>query len=119
MIEGLWLGNDTDADDTIQRLERLLADLKAYRAGSGPTERDLNEAPLLEGWQFKPYMSYCLGGYVYGHPLLGSAREIHTSLLFALNETQHWARTFSRYYRLGSSLKQLRDAVDAGLAGKC
>jgi hypothetical protein len=118
MIEGLWLGTDADAQHTIKSLERLLADLKAFHAGEGPTEADLHDAPLLEGYELQPYMSHCLRGFVYGHPILGSQREIHTSQLFAINPDKHWARTFSRYYRLGSSLRALRAAVDEGLADK-
>jgi hypothetical protein len=69
----------------------------------GPKPEDLAQAPLAELWialvkdgTDLPF----LWGYVTGHPLLRD-RFIRTSPLIGLNRETGWARTFSRWYRLG------------------
>lgn len=61
-----------------------------------------NEAPLLESWSLGSRGAACLVGMSYGHPVLhGDRREIITSDLVAFSEALGWARTRSRWYRLG------------------
>ncbi|MGA8171811.1 MAG: DUF6634 family protein, partial [Methylocystis sp.] len=43
-----------------------------------------------------------LEGVVEGHPIFGS-RPINTSPLWLLNTEKNWARSLSRFYRLGSA----------------
>lgn len=60
--------------------------------------------PILTEWEIfcDELSSPRLEGLVYGHPqLTGYARPICTSLLLHIDEGQGYARTLSRYYRLG------------------
>ncbi|MGO4524939.1 DUF6634 family protein [Microvirga sp. 2MCAF35] len=44
-------------------------------------------------------------GHAFGHPhLTGMGQPVMTSDLWVLNEEQGWARTISRWYRLGRPL---------------
>lgn len=111
MQEGFFLGNDAEAARTLETLENLVTDLKAIQAGTSPTRAELEYAPLLDLYRLQPYMTFCLSGRVTGHPLLGDT-QIHTSQLWAFNSKEGWARTFSRYYRLGDSLRELREELE-------
>jgi hypothetical protein len=61
-----------------------------------------------------------LTGKVTGHPLLGE-RLIRTSMLIYISDDSQWARTLSRWYRLGSPLKIdiSRTFPDIDLEGFC
>lgn len=88
--------------------------LRAIAAAEvGPSEVDLAQAPVLSEWKaaISPGGHVMLWGEVTDHPLLGNA-SIHTSQLIAINPEAGWARTASRWYRLGRSI----DALDAELA---
>lgn len=84
-------------------ISRATAALAALERG--PRPEDLAEAPLAETWI--PLVKDgtdlpVLWGYVTGHPLLGD-RFIRTSPLIGLSRETGWARTFSRWYRLGEA----------------
>lgn len=81
-------------DDFLDLLERL--------STIPPSPAELSTAPLLEGW--------CAGlvdptprlfGRVTRHPRLRDNARTYTSPYFQVNPGQGWARTWSRYYRLG------------------
>jgi hypothetical protein len=94
--------NDALVSREIDRLLRLATDLKAIRDGSGPTANDLGDAPILNKWTPEVRPAPCLVGSVTDHPRLpGIGRPIITSDLWVLAEDQGWARTLSRWYRLG------------------
>lgn len=100
--------------DEIRTLEALVADLKRIAAGQAPTPDDLEHAPLLVGWEQSTRLASCLVGVAVDHPLLG-LQPVTTSQIWAANfagrDGQHcWARTYSRWYRLGASRKELGDA---------
>ncbi|CAM3263538.1 hypothetical protein SAMN04488021_14329 [Paracoccus aminovorans] len=82
-------------------------------AEAGPSEADLAQAPVLSDWKaaISPGGHMMLWGEVTDHPLLGNA-SIHTSQLIAIDPESGWARTASRWYRLGRSI----DALEAELA---
>lgn len=83
-------------------LERLLSDFRDLRRGGMPAQAILDAAPLLDTWSFATSPAPCLVGLSFGHPVLeGSARPICTSPLWILAPEAGWARTHSRYYRLG------------------
>jgi hypothetical protein len=61
----------------------------------------LAPAPLLVDWRFMlTWAGVSLAGFVAGHPLRGS-RHIATSPLWVLDPDLGWARTLSRFYKLG------------------
>ncbi|UFS64887.1 ATP-dependent Lon protease [Paracoccus denitrificans] len=82
-------------------------------AEAGPSEADLAQAPVLSDWKaaISPGGHVMLWGEVVNHPLLGNV-SIHTSQLIAIDPEAGWARTASRWYRLGRSI----DALEAELA---
>jgi len=85
----------------LDNLQRLHTDISRIRSGAAPTQGDLNAAPILDQWQYGARLSTCVYGLVFGHPILGDRRAIHTSELFAIDTASGWARTWSRFYRLG------------------
>lgn len=86
-------------------------------ARSGPTPEDLATAPTLSPWH--PILTLgaepLLWGHVSGHPTLGT-RWITTARLIALDPEGQWARTFSRWYRLGRRID--RPAADLEATGR-
>jgi len=86
----------------ITRLENLAIDLRRIINGTGPTAAELKNAPVLTGWVQATRQEVCLTGNVGEHPLLGSCRDIRTSPLWSVHPTEGWARTYSRWYRLGA-----------------
>jgi hypothetical protein len=95
------LGPDACTPEVTGRLRRLADDLDRIAAGTAPTQTDLKNAPLLVDWQLTTRLTgICLTGFAAGHPLLGN-RKIVTSHLWALSPDLRWARTLSRFYRLG------------------
>ena len=88
-------------------------------AEAGPTEEDLAQAPVLSGWKaaISPGGHVMLWGEVTDHPLLGNA-SIHTSQLIAIDPEAGWARTASRWYRLGQPIAALEAEMAESLNGK-
>lgn len=83
------------------RLRGLVDDLDRIAARGAPTPADLKQAPLLVDWRMlMTFSGLCLVGFAAGHPLLGS-KKIATSPVWVLDPELHWARTLSRFYRLG------------------
>lgn len=89
----------------IQRLERLLKDLKAIQAGSGPSADELAEAPVFDQYVILRRPVPCLAGEVLGHPRLPGGPTI-SSDLWVIDPEAGWARTLSRYYTLGRILDE-------------
>src|SRR3546814_1227542 len=93
-------GIQGDLQREIVRLESLIADLKHIALGVAPNDEDLEAAPSLDGYTLAVRERPCLAGFAEGHPILGS-RTIVTSELWAIAPDLGWARTHSRFYRLG------------------
>ncbi len=98
-------------DGTFNR-ERLAAEIKALKAlvhdlerllnGEHPDPRELAHAPLINNWDFDRRDAVCLVGTFLGHPRLGRiVPNGMTSELWYINPEREYARTFSRFYRLG------------------
>jgi hypothetical protein len=84
-----------------KRLRRLADDLDRIATQKAPTAAELAQAPLLVDWGLAVCLSgLSLVGFAAGHPLLGR-RKIVTSPLWVLDPDLAWARTLSRFYRLG------------------
>jgi hypothetical protein len=63
------------------------------------------EPPLLENWRLiedSPVFYPTLYGSVSGHPRLGDRPFVRTSPVIWLSIKLGYARTYSRYYRLGA-----------------
>ena len=82
-------------------LRILAADLERIRDGLGPTEDELAWAPLLDEWRTGIRGVLCLGGRPFGHPTLTGSRNALTSPVWVLDPVRGYARTESRFYRLG------------------
>ncbi|MCJ2087005.1 hypothetical protein MKK88_13545 [Methylobacterium sp. E-005] len=95
---GTPLGYDVGECGT---LRALADDLEAIAAGIGPTASELADAPFLQGWDLDVRTVRSLSGVVDGHPRFPPGRRVRTSELFA-TDGRTWARTLSRYYRLGT-----------------
>lgn len=90
-----------------RRLEHAIADLERLRLGERPSPVVLASAPQLDAWSLGEHGGHAiLTGIVQGHPRLGDGDWIHTSPLVWLCPDRTAARTISRWYRLGRSLKQ-------------
>jgi hypothetical protein len=90
----------------IKRLEDLAVALDAVCTCPFPLDRFLAgsqpDAPILEDWRLALRPVKCLVGRSTGHPRLpGERRPIVTSEIFLISEEFGWARSYSRWYRLG------------------
>lgn len=96
------LAPDAITPDLTARLRRLADDLDRVAAKRAPTPAELKQAPLLVDWRIlMTFRGLCFVGFAAGHPLLGS-KQIVTSPLWVLDPDLRWARTLSRFYRLGA-----------------
>lgn len=89
-------------DSLEDRLTKLLRDIRNLRAGELPSSEDLRAAPLIDKWSYGLIPARCIAGSVRGHPILGNRARVHTSELVLIDPEHGWARTWSRYYRLGT-----------------
>lgn len=90
-----------DFDHQLARLTALVGDMESIRSGT-PPEQLTDEPPILDSWVLTQRPAICLEGLSTGHPALtGVARPIVTSDLRLISDDQTWARTHSRWYRLG------------------
>lgn len=86
---------------TIEKLRRLTSDLSRIRSGRGPTRAEIVGAPVLDWWAIGVRPAPCLVGAAHGHPILREQNRIVTSELFAIDTSRGFARTYSRFYKLG------------------
>lgn len=93
--------NDRGFEQVLHRLKALVADLEALQSGRSGAVLPA-AAPLLDQWDLAQRAALCLVGRSNGHPLLpGEGRQIATSDLWLLSADRRWARTLSRWNRLG------------------
>ena len=91
----------------IERLEELMAALEVICMPfpiplDQMLARSQPNAPILDEWRFAFRPVPCLEGLSTGHPQLpGERRPIVTSEIFLISEELGWARSLSRFYRLG------------------
>jgi hypothetical protein len=94
-------------DSLLGKLDSIVGDMKAIREGRSPLELGGPDAPLLDHWEPRVGTSLFLVGLSTGHPkFVGEDRLISTSQLFLVSENQAWARTLSRWYRLGREVSR-------------
>lgn len=67
-----------------------------------PTADELKNAPFLDRWcAIQDYRELILIGFVSGHPRLREGARARTSLVFQIRPEKGWARTWSRFFRIG------------------
>ncbi|MHA6641803.1 DUF6634 family protein [Mesorhizobium sp. A623] len=93
----------------IDRFKSLAADIEVVSTSALPLDQMLArahpDAPILEDWKFAFRPAPCLAGLSTGHPILvGEGQEIVTSEIHIISEELGWARSYSRWYRLGRRL---------------
>ncbi|WP_112593097.1 DUF6634 family protein [Brucella tritici] len=104
------------ANDGAFNRERLAAEIKALKAlvhdlerllnGEHPDPRELADAPLISNWDFDRRDTTCLVGTFVAHPRLGRiVPNGITSELWYIDPERKYARTFSRFYRLGKTVR--------------
>lgn len=99
-------------DTLCRELETLTADLRRLNVDGAPSEQELRASPLLDQWCFGFFPTPCLIGAVHQHPLLGNRPSIRTSELILVDTNKRWARTWSRFYRLGDQQRDDNDSFD-------
>ncbi|WP_158282814.1 DUF6634 family protein [Aminobacter sp. AP02] len=93
--------HDPRFEREVDRLSSLAADMERIRDGTDPGQLAA-EAPILDYWMIATRPVSHLVGLATGHPVLtGTDRLITTSDLVMVSHDQSWARTLSRWYRLG------------------
>lgn len=90
----------------LRQLQDLVRDLEMIVSGGGPTKELLETAPFLDLWQLENRIEKGLAGYAAGHPILGD-QYVHTSQVWALSQRGRWARTLTRWYRLGDAIDEV------------
>lgn len=103
----------TSLEAMAENLARLAADVAHLRDVGEPSDAMLRGAPILHSWSAAEGPAPYLIGSVVGHPLLGDRPFIHTSEIFAIDLGQGWARTWSRFYRLGTPRSELAGGGNA------
>lgn len=87
-----------------RKYRSLADDLDRIARGEHPTEGDLQGAPYLSDWKFYLLPLPYLLGYVVGHPYIENGQICRTSELITFDPVAGYARTYSRFYRLGDRL---------------
>jgi hypothetical protein len=105
-------GLNRPAHDDVSKLRTLADDLERLAAGISPSAADLADAPQIDAYEFIARSVPAIYGLNDGHPRLSSP-TLTTTQLWVLNERDGWARTYSRYYRLGQSLKDASRSSDS------
>lgn len=94
---------DQRARDHARLIHALSRDLASIEELTAPSIRDIASAPLLENWVVGRRFEPALVGVVTGHPLILDG-PVSTSSLHYLDTKAGYARTLTRWYRLGSPM---------------
>jgi hypothetical protein len=88
--------------ERLEILRSVIRDIERISSGKAPTADDLADAPFLDKWTLAASRDVSLIGIVDDHPRLGPGlRTIVTSTVCVIDPSGQWARTESRWYRLG------------------
>ena len=90
----------------IKTLKALVCDLERLLNGEEPKQSELADAPLINNWRIDRRDAVCLAGTFLDHPRLGPiVPNGITSELWYIDPEREYARTFSRFYRLGKPVR--------------
>jgi len=85
-----------------ERLSALIGDMKRLQRGVAPEALADVDVPILDQWKLTARPVSSLSGRSSGHPGLGGINpSTGTSDPWILTEDRGWARTLSRWYRMG------------------
>lgn len=90
-----------DLQAEIARLENLLLDLRHLADGNLPSAENIAAAPIIDSWLATTRPEPCPVGTMHGHPTCKGPLSV-TSSLQIFSSDFGWARTSSRFYRLGN-----------------
>lgn len=92
-------------------LANLVEDIRKLETGAALSPDDLNNAPMIDRWEFDLVPTRCIVGTISGHPFLSPGARARTSQIILCDAVNGWARTWSRYYRLGAPEPPRRSKV--------
>lgn len=92
----IWFGMSRSG--LVSHLRRLANDIESLD-GSGPA---LGDMVAIDSWSLAQRPVPCLVGRPFGHPTIADRKTARTSELFYFDPEQGLARSFSRWYRLGT-----------------
>jgi hypothetical protein len=105
----------TDPDpDNVDRAKPYKGKLPAKARRTAPASFDpfeFGEPPRIEEWCVTDGFGgihQVMTGQIYGHPILGDVARAFTSVLVWISAKAGFARTRSRYYRLGKKAPRIR-----------
>ncbi|CCF19993.1 conserved protein of unknown function [Pseudorhizobium banfieldiae] len=98
-----WLGQGREA--LVAQLRRLADDLETIGRLNWPP----SDAVYINDWFVGRRAVSCLVGRPLGHPFIDNGHPMVSSELFFMDVDHGYARSFSRWYRLGT---QIGDADD-------
>ncbi|MFE0014091.1 hypothetical protein ACFWXH_04540 [Mesorhizobium sp. NPDC059054] len=90
-----------DCNFEVDRLRRLANDLERISKGNHPDKSMLSSAPCIEGWKIVVRPVPCLTGLFFGHPGIEEGDLGVTTEMMAFAPTLGYARTVTRFYKLG------------------
>jgi hypothetical protein len=90
-----------NAHGSLAQARALSDDLAAIIERGGPSAADLAQAPVIDLWRPAVRTQTGLLGVVAGHPGIIDGHRALTTSIFAIDVDAGWARTWSRFYRLG------------------
>jgi hypothetical protein len=103
----------TDPDPDRDRAKPYKGKLPAKACRTAPAKFDpieFGEPPKIEEWRVTDGyggLHQVMTGQIFGHPILGDVERAFTSVLVWISAKAGFARTRSRYYRLGRKAPRL------------
>lgn len=86
---------------TANLIHALSLDLELIKRLQAPTIRDFAAAPVIDDWYLGQRLEPALVGRVNGHPIVADGPVVSSGLYY-LDPVAGYARTLSRWYRLGT-----------------
>jgi hypothetical protein len=105
------IGGETLKPDPAKPCKGRLRRLALRRAPEGVDVFEFGEPPRIENWRLVTGFggaAQTLIGQIYDHPLRGDMECAYTSRVIWISLKSGFARTWSRYYRLGKQAPRIR-----------